>query len=313
MALKMRASVVVASRDRPDELRACLRSVLQAVSSEDEIIVVDSASADPEAVRSVALASGARYVRSQLGGSARARNLGVQLARGEFIAFTDDDARVDPGWLKALVGGFSNPAVAAVVGPVFELGKDPPALLLSFMGFDAASDSIGFNRLSPEWFERTRYGAVGSGANLAVRRSAFARHGLFRGCLGAGAPISGDENYYILTLIERGETVINEPTARVHHPQQPLERRRELYRSRIAYLSYVFLTRPQLRWRLIVKLVRGSKRQQAPRSKDQPSIMDLTFGLFGTPLLLLAAKRFDRVEIPAGSAIEPALHKVDTP
>ena len=117
MTPRVRASVISASRDRPDELQLCLRSIRQAVTADDEIIVVDSASADAEGVRRVAASSGARYIRTEAGGSAKARNAGIQQARGDIIAFTDDDARVEAGWLSALVAGFSDPAVTAVVGP----------------------------------------------------------------------------------------------------------------------------------------------------------------------------------------------------
>ena len=191
------------------------------------------------------------------------------------IAFTDDDARVDRGWLDALVSRFSNPAIAAVVGPVFELGSAPPATLFPFADFDASSDAVSFDRTESAWLARLHFGAIGVGANLAVRRSAFERHGLFRESLGRGAPIAGDENYYLLTLVESGETVVNEPTARVFHPPQPMERLRELQRSRIAYLLYILVTRPKLRWLLITSLISRRPGQRASPAKPGSSLRDL--------------------------------------
>src|SRR5262245_3124748 len=126
MHRKTRATVVIASKDRPEELRDCLTSVLRSVTLEDEVIIVDSASADPDAVRLVASTAGVRLIRSERAGSARARNIGVRHSHGEVVAFTDDDARVDAGWLDALVGRFSDLSVGAVVGPVFETDADPP-------------------------------------------------------------------------------------------------------------------------------------------------------------------------------------------
>jgi glycosyltransferase involved in cell wall biosynthesis len=295
MTPRVRASVIVASRDRPDELQLCLASIRQAVTVDDEIIVVDSASADAEAVRRVAASSGARYIRTEMGGSAKARNAGIQHARGGIIAFTDDDARVEAGWLSALVAGFSDPAVTAVVGPVFELGSDPPALLIDFASFDASGDGVSFHRTDPDWFARVRYGAIGSGANLAVRCSAFERHGRFRESLGRGAPIVGDENYYLLTIVEERGTVVNEPMARVYHPPQSPARLKDLQRSAIAYFAYIFITKPQLRWRLSVSLMGRSQRNAQSRPRRRTSATDLISSLLGTPGLIISALGIDRI------------------
>src|SRR5262249_29843582 len=81
----VRASVVIATRDRPEELEACLRSVRRACGDHDEIIVVDSASVDGDGVRKVAGAFGARFYRSEVVGSAHARNVGIRNARGSIV------------------------------------------------------------------------------------------------------------------------------------------------------------------------------------------------------------------------------------
>jgi glycosyltransferase involved in cell wall biosynthesis len=294
MNRKTRATVVIASQDRPEELRQCLNSVLRSVTSEDEVIVVDSASADPDAVSAVASTAGVRLIRSERAGSARARNIGVRHSRGEIVAFTDDDARVDPGWLDALVDGFSNPSVGAVVGPVFEIGSNPPVLLLNFAYFDAATDAVTFNRMQDDWFARVRFGAIGSGANLAVRRNVFERQGLFRESLGRGAPIGGDENYFLLTIIEGEETVVNEPSARVYHPLQPPKRFEELERCGIAYLLYVAINRPRLRARLIKSIVLRRLRRARSLPNALASGPGLVKALLSAPALLMAARRIDR-------------------
>jgi GT2 family glycosyltransferase len=287
---RIRASVVVATRNRPLELQACLETISRAAGPDDEIIVVDSASADGEAVCSIAASSGARYIRTESVGSAKARNLGIGCARGEVVAFTDDDARVEEGWIDALLAGFEDPAVGAVVGPVFELGGIPSALLYSYPTFDVAGDASRFSREDPGWFARVRFGAIGSGANMAVRRDLFGSHGLFKEGLGCGAPIGGDETYFLLTLVERGETVLNAPGAKVYHPRQSTGRNRELVRRRLAYLLYVFISRPGLRPLLISELFkRSSKHGRPTKTGARDSGIDLLLDLACAPPRVLAA------------------------
>ncbi len=50
----------------------------------------------------------------------RSRNIGIRMAGGDFVAFIDDDAYPDPGWIDELVAGFDDAEVAAVGGPVYD-------------------------------------------------------------------------------------------------------------------------------------------------------------------------------------------------
>jgi glycosyltransferase involved in cell wall biosynthesis len=285
--------VVIATRDRPDLLAKCLASVRAAMSPADELIVVDSASADPRGVEQVSLAAGGRALRLPVPGSARARNLGASEARGSFLAFTDDDAVVDPGWLDALARRFSDQAVAAVTGPVFEMGPELGKLLLHFPALDPSRDETSFDRRGDDWFRRAHLGAIGSGANLAVRRDVFASVGPFRTGLGAGAPIAGDENYFLLSLLEEGHRVVNEPAARVHHPRQSDARLRQILEARTAYFLYVAWTRPALRWScaklLASKLIPGST-LGGGLAGPEPSLVR---ELLSAPRRLLAARHMD--------------------
>jgi glycosyltransferase involved in cell wall biosynthesis len=287
------ASVVIASRDRPLELSKCLQSVSRAISPGDEIIVVDSASVEPESIREAVAKSGAQLFRLERAGAARARNWGIRQARGEIIALTDDDALVDPQWLDALAKRFSEPAVSAVVGPVFELESEPARLLHPPATFDAGIERISFSRSDPHWFEKVRDGPIGFGANLAVRRSVFESHGLFRESLGAGAPIGGDENYFLLALIENGGLVVNEPSARVFHPRQTDERRL-LSNDRLAYLLYVLLTRPHLRLPLIANVLKKVSRRNRVSALPATSSSSILRELVSAPTLLLRALSIDR-------------------
>jgi glycosyltransferase involved in cell wall biosynthesis len=103
------ASVVIPTRDRPRTLAACLESLaaLEAPPGGFEAVVVDDGGRESldGALDAVADRLDARLVRrARPAGPAAARNLGARRARGRVLAFTDDDCRVGPVWLAALVG-----------------------------------------------------------------------------------------------------------------------------------------------------------------------------------------------------------------
>ena len=111
-------SVIVPTADRPDELRGCVAALtaLDHPRERIEVIVVDDGgSADLGAA--VAANPRMRVVRRpERGGPAAARNTGAAAAGGDVLAFTDDDCRPDPGWLRALTAELATTRGAAVGG-----------------------------------------------------------------------------------------------------------------------------------------------------------------------------------------------------
>ncbi len=87
-------SVVITTYNRRAYLRAAVNSVLAQDHPEKEIIVIDDGSVDGSADELLGLPL--RYVRKENGGISSARNLGITLAGGDFIAFLD----VDDYWKK---------------------------------------------------------------------------------------------------------------------------------------------------------------------------------------------------------------------
>jgi glycosyltransferase involved in cell wall biosynthesis len=119
-----RISVVVPARDAEPFLLDVLAALeSQTVSrSQFEVVVVDDGSRDgtPSLLAAWSAAEPARrqVVHGSGGGPARARNLGVLHARGEWVAFTDADVLPDPGWLEAvLAAGDGADAVEGRVEP----------------------------------------------------------------------------------------------------------------------------------------------------------------------------------------------------
>jgi glycosyltransferase involved in cell wall biosynthesis len=99
-----RVSVVTPTRDRLERLQGALAAVEGQHFRDFEIIVVDDGSTDATASWLHSQCSKVRVLRLEnSGGAARARNQGIDLARGELIAFLDDDDIWHPAYLEAQV------------------------------------------------------------------------------------------------------------------------------------------------------------------------------------------------------------------
>ena len=126
------ATVVVTTCAQPEQLIRCLDALESSRYRPFEIVVVENRpspqSRTREAVRGYARV---RYIEEPVPGLSRARNAGLAVARGEIVAFTDDDVVVDPDWLPSLVAAFdAAPDVAAVTGLILPLTLDSEAQLL---------------------------------------------------------------------------------------------------------------------------------------------------------------------------------------
>lgn len=183
-------SVVVATRDRPASLAATLAALHGAVGAADEVVVVDSASADG-ATRAVAAQHGARYLRVEQPGASRARNVGLRGAWTPVVAFTDDDCRPRPGWADAFATAFADASVGFAVGPVHGVAG----------GSAADVDDRGVRR----WTWPSDPAHIGSGASLAVRRTAALDVDGFDERLGPGAVLpAGEDHELLLRLLHAG-------------------------------------------------------------------------------------------------------------
>jgi len=111
-----RVSVVVCTYNGGRTLGQCLRS-LQALDYPDyEVIVVDDGSKD-DTREILARFPDVRAIHQPNRGLSVARNVGLQAARGEVVAYTDSDCFADPDWLTLLVYQLQRTAAAAVGGP----------------------------------------------------------------------------------------------------------------------------------------------------------------------------------------------------
>ncbi|HWA65662.1 MAG TPA: glycosyltransferase [Mycobacteriales bacterium] len=169
-------TVVVPTRDRPQQLAACLASVRGALRPGDELVVVDSASTDGDAVAAVATGAAARVVRCPLPGVNRARNAGWRAGRHSVVLFTDDDVVVDAGWRDALAAAVTaGEDIGFVTGRVLPPDGEQPSRDVAIKRDDL-----------PATYDATSVGNLGHGASLAIRRPVLDRIGGWDESMGTG-------------------------------------------------------------------------------------------------------------------------------
>lgn len=218
-------SVVIATLDRPDDLRACLETVTrQQTRHHVEVIVVDN---DPAAaVVAPVLRSfpGVRLVEEPRRGLSYARNAGVRAATGSIIATTDDDVLVPPGWIERLVAPFVRDDVMAVCGNVLPAELGTPSQIafedLRMLGKGDVAREIGPREFAASLMRAVPTWELGATANAAFRRAVFddPAMGWFDTALGAGTPSGcSEDSYLIYRIVRAGHTALYEPSCWVSH------------------------------------------------------------------------------------------------
>ncbi len=201
------ASVVVPSYNRPEFLERCLGALAaQSYPAADfEIVVADDAASERTRQQAAAWAAwrqahGPRihYLPvAKTKGPAAARNAGWRAARGEIIAFTDDDCIPDAGWLAAGIRAIEAGASGVAGRVVMPLPAVPT---------DYERDAAG---LATAEFVT---------ANGFFRRSALEAVGGFDERFAAAWREDSDLWF---TLLEHGEPLTSAPDAVVLHPVRP--------------------------------------------------------------------------------------------
>jgi GT2 family glycosyltransferase len=113
---KIELSVVIGTYNRCKDLEECLNSLSSMNEPPAEIIVVDSNSTDgtPELVKRYPL----KFINIKERSMVKARNIGFQHAKGEVVAYVDDDAVVSKDWSKYILEPYEDEYVGGVVGRV---------------------------------------------------------------------------------------------------------------------------------------------------------------------------------------------------
>ena len=245
-------TVAVCTRDRARQLAACLDALisLDYPSPLLDIVVVDNASTDTSTRDLVARYRGVRYVCEPRPGLDNARNRAIAEARGDILAYTDDDVVVDPGWARAVARAFEEePHAMCVTGLVVPDEIDTQAQLLFERyggfgrGFARAVYRAGATSRAVRDFGGT--GRFGTGANMAFRMQLFAAHGTFDPALDVGTPANGGGDLEMfLRVLKAGHALVYEPAAVVRHRHRRTyaELRTQIANNGVGFYAYLVRT-----------------------------------------------------------------------
>ncbi|MFS0730887.1 glycosyltransferase [Curtobacterium sp. 1P10AnD] len=221
-----RITVVVATRDRPEDVRRCVASVLASEWDDLEVVVVDNAPSSDATREVVASFRDPRlqYVLEARAGVSRARNAGLAAATGDVVAFVDDDVVVDRWWAGALADAYARDAdVVCVTGlvPSGEL-RTPTQRYFDERVTWARNTERRVYRTSAPPADLPLFpfsvGAFGTGANMSLRRTAALELGGFDVALGPGTPARAGEDPDLFTrVLFSGGALAVEPSAIVWH------------------------------------------------------------------------------------------------
>ena len=212
-------SVLICTRERPEDLKRCLASLQRTIPAPLEVIVVDNAPLGPATKYVTEAFPGVRYVCEPRPGLDWARNRAILEARGDVVAFADDDVVVDEHWVGALRHAFgAHPSVQAVTGLIvpYELHTESQHHFELQGGFGRGfvPKWLHYRTDSPMPWKALGTGILGSGANMAFRRDLFDRIGLFLPELDTGTVTEGGGDLEMLyRTLKCGYPVGYEPRA----------------------------------------------------------------------------------------------------
>ncbi len=207
-----RVSVIVATRERPDDLARCLPTILANDYPNFEVVVIDqSTSAASGRVVAANDDSRLRYIRQRRVGKSVALNAALREVDGDIVAFTDDDCTAPPDWLSRAVTALeSDPEVGIVYGPLVAVPHDTSEF------FVPTYHPKRLRRLQG-WRGRIRLHVV-VGANMVARKTTLDALGRFDECLGPGGSFRTGEDIDVgYRALRSGFAVVQDPTNPILH------------------------------------------------------------------------------------------------
>jgi glycogen synthase len=176
-------SIVVNTTDRSGPLRTLLRALEHQAYSQFEVIAVVGPTRDDTLETLSEYSDRVRVLRCPTANLGRSRNIGLLAARGDIVAFVDDDAVPSQRWLEQIVRLFSDPSLDATGGVVHLIHPDIPIVqhrlgIVSALAEQVDVRTSWLDALVPSGESRWWIGRM-MGTNMAFRRRPLVEVGGF--------------------------------------------------------------------------------------------------------------------------------------
>lgn len=177
-------SIIVCTYNRKSFAKLCLESIIKQVNlnteKKIEIILIDNNSSDNtnQIIEELKNSYEITYHLEKNQGISFARNKGIELSKGEFIAFVDDDAVINDGWLDALINAIKTIPTVCFGGPIYpKFESECPKWIDQSYFIRSYKKTDGFiNNITA----RTGF----AGGNMCIHKSVFKKVGTFNISLG---------------------------------------------------------------------------------------------------------------------------------
>jgi len=231
----MLITVILCTFNRSVSLAKALESVAASILPPEvawEVLVVDNNSNDstPHVVSNFCgqHPHRFRYLFEPRQGKSYALNTGIQEARGDVLAFMDDDVTVDPHWLHSLTVSLRTDEWAGSGGRILPERKFSPPRWLALQGPYSMPSALALFDLGDQ---PGRLECSPWGTNMAFRRVMFEKYGGFRVDLGPrpGSEIRNEDTEFGRRLLAADERLRYEPSAVVNHSLPEHRLRKEYF------------------------------------------------------------------------------------
>ncbi|MCG8430196.1 MAG: glycosyltransferase family 2 protein [Candidatus Omnitrophica bacterium] len=212
-------SIVIVNYNGKEYLLPCLESVFRSAYPAYEVILVDNASTDgsiEEALRYFSSEKRLRISRSDTnelytGGY----NIGIRLARGEYVVCLNNDTEVDSGWLREIALIMQDAQIGAAVPKILVYGSEPARIDYCGAAIDRHGFAVGYGAGEADkgQFDRLSDVFYAGGTAMVLRRSVLGQVGLFDPKFG----MHWEETDLSWRIRLAGYRIVVVPGARVYH------------------------------------------------------------------------------------------------
>jgi glycosyltransferase involved in cell wall biosynthesis len=250
-----KASIIIATYNRPKELTVAIASILDQTVNPHEIIVVDDGALPDPPLQADAKRKGIRYIYIRKSpenrGLTRSRNAGIEAATGDILFFLDDDIQLFTDFLEISLACYhKNPHIDGMGGGEI-LNKKSSIAQKIWFAYGVVFCMTGFKKgyFLPSAFStnlgnpnlKTRFGPVEflGGASFSFRRHVFETARFSEEFAGYGLGEDKEFSYRVSCT----HTLYANPAAKLYHFESPVMRYQKYDRAKATVLSkHHFLT-----------------------------------------------------------------------